>query len=178
MRKITGTDDIAFGHGQTLLNMLGPGLASWLQTRRFYENVKIKESFNFLRDMSVSISIIMLLVAFIGAGLAINQIGVAAFEEQISGGQNWFVYTLLIALNFTAGVLVLLQGVRMLIAEITPPSKVSQRNSSPVQNLHWIAPSFIRCSQCPDLWFDLRHIGQVVGMIVLALCAGLFRCPA
>ena len=47
-------------------------------------------------------------------------IGIAGFQKDISGGQNWLVFILLQALGFTAGVLVLLQGVRMLIAEIVP----------------------------------------------------------
>jgi PTS system ascorbate-specific IIC component len=171
MRKITGSNEIAFGHGQTLLNMLGAWAGKLAgKPEDSTENVKIKESFNFLRDMSVSISIVMLLVAFIGAGLAIGQIGVAGFEEQISNGQNWIVYTLLIALNFTAGVLVLLQGVRMLIAEITPAFKgIAEK----------LIPGAIPALDCPVIYpyapnaliFGLISgtIGQVVGMVVLAL---------
>lgn len=171
MRKITGSDEIAFGHGQTLLNMLGAWAGKLVgKPEDSTENVKIKESFNFLRDMSVSISIIMLIVAFIGAGLALGQIGTAGFEEQISNGQNWIVYTLLTTLNFTAGVLVLLQGVRMLIAEITPAFKgIAEK----------LIPGAKPALDCPVIYpyapnaliFGLISgtIGQVVGMVVLAL---------
>ncbi len=171
MRKITGSDEVAFGHGQTLLNMLGAWVGNLVgNPEDSTENVKIKESFNFLRDMSVSISIIMLLVAFIGAGLAIGQIGTAGFAETISGGQNWIVFTLLTALNFTAGVLVLLQGVRMLISEITPAFKgIAEK----------LIPGAKPALDCPVIYpyapnaliFGLISgtIGQVAGMVLLAL---------
>ena len=171
MRKITGSDEIAFGHGQTLLNMLGAWAGKLVgKPEDSAEKVEIKESFSFLRDMSVSISIIMLLVAFVGAGLAISKMGIAAFQEQISGGQSWFVYTLLIALNFTAGVLVLLQGVRMLIAEITPAFKgIAEK----------LIPGAKPALDCPVIYpyapnsliFGLISgtIGQVAGMVLLAL---------
>jgi len=171
MRKITGSDEIAFGHGQTLLNMLGAWAGSLVgDPEDSAEKIEIKESFSFLRDMSVSISIIMLLVAFIGAGLAISQLGMAGFEENISGGQSWFVFTLLTALNFTAGVLVLLQGVRMLISEITPAFKgIAEK----------LIPGAKPALDCPVIYpygpnsliFGLISgtIGQVAGMILLAL---------
>jgi PTS system ascorbate-specific IIC component len=73
--------------------------------------------------MAISISLIMLVVAFVAAIVAVVQVGIPAFQQDISGGQNWLVFTLLQALGFTAGVLVLLQGVRMLIAEIVPAFK-------------------------------------------------------
>jgi len=171
MRKITGSDEIAFGHGQTLLNMLGAWAGKLVgKPEDSSENVKIKESFNFLRDMSVSISLIMLLVAFIGAGLALGQIGTTGFAENISGGQNWIVFTLLTALNFTAGVLVLLQGVRMLIAEITPAFKgIAEK----------LIPGAKPALDCPVIYpyapnaliFGLISgtIGQVASMVILAL---------
>lgn len=171
MRKITGSDEVAFGHGQTLLNMLGAWAGKLVgNPEDSTEKVKIKESFDFLRDMSVSISIIMLLVAFIGAGLAIGQIGTVGFAETISGGQNWIVFTLLTALNFTAGVLVLLQGVRMLISEITPAFKgIAEK----------LIPGAKPALDCPVIYpyapnaliFGLISgtIGQVAGMVLLAL---------
>jgi len=171
MRKITGSDEIAFGHGQTLLNMLGAWAGKLVgDPEDSAEKIEIKESFSFLRDMSVSISIIMLLVAFIGAGLAMSQVGVAGFEETISAGQNWFVYTLLTALNFTAGVLVLLQGVRMLISEITPAFKgIAEK----------LIPGAKPALDCPVIYpygpnsliigLISGTVGQIIGMVLLAI---------
>ncbi len=171
MRKITGNDEIAFGHGQTLLNMLGAWAGKLVgDPEDSAEDLEVKDSFSFFRDMAISISLIMLVVAFVGAILAITKIGTAGIEEMVSGGQNWFVFTLLKALEFTAGVLVLLQGVRMLIAEITPAFKgIAEK----------IIPGAKPALDCPVIYpfapnsliFGLISgtIGQVLGMIVLAL---------
>ncbi len=119
MRKITGSDDIAFGHGQTLLNVIGGWLGGLVgNPEDSAEKLKMPEGLAFFRDMSISISLIMLIVvivAMIFAG--------PAFVTELSGGQNWIVFSVLQALGFTAGVLVLIQGVRMLIAEIVPAFK-------------------------------------------------------
>ena len=121
MRKITGGDEIAFGHGQTLLNMTGAWVGRVIgNPEDTTEKVEVSEGWGFFRDIAVSTSIVMVVVVAIGATLAVIQIGIAGFQETISGGQNWLVFALLQALGFTAGMLVLLMGVRMLIAEIVP----------------------------------------------------------
>jgi PTS system ascorbate-specific IIC component len=171
MRKIVGSDEIAFGHGQTLLNMV----AAWLgmlvgNPEDSAEDLEMSDSLSFFRDMAVSISLIMIVVAMVGVILAITQVGVSGVEADISGGQSWFVFTLLQALGFTAGVLVLLQGVRMLIAEIVPAFKgVAERlipGARPALDVPVIYP-FAPNSLIIGLISGT--IGQVVGMVALAL---------
>lgn len=173
MRKITGTDDIAFGHGQTLLNMVAAWVGALIgDPEDSAEDREISDSLTFFRDMAVSISLIMIIVAFVAVILAILQVGIGGVEEQISSGQNWFVFTLLQALGFTAGVLVLLQGVRMLIAEIVPAFKgVAEK----------LIPGARPALDCPVIYPFAPNsliiglisgtIGQVLGMVVLALIA-------
>lgn len=171
MRKITGSDDIAFGHGQTLLNMVGAWVGRLVgDPDDSAEGTEMSDSLSLFRDMAVSISLIMILVAAVGAVLAVIQIGAAGVEANISGGQNWIVFTLLQALGFTAGVLVLLQGVRMLIAEIVPAFKgVAER----------LIPGAKPALDCPVIYPFAPNsliiglisgtIGQVLGMVALAL---------
>ncbi len=45
------------------------------------------------------------------------------FVESISGGQNWLVFTFMQSLTFAGGVYIVLQGVKMFIAEIVPAFK-------------------------------------------------------
>jgi len=171
MRKIMGNDETAFGHGQTLLNMLGAWVGKLIgNPEDSAEKVKVKDSFSFFRDMAMSISIIMFIISMVAMVLAIMQVGVAGFEANISGGQNFIVFTILQALGFTAGVLVLLQGVRMLIAEIVPAFKGIAEV---------VVPGAKPALDCPVIYpfapnsliFGLISgtIGQVVGMVVLAL---------
>jgi PTS system ascorbate-specific IIC component len=171
MRLITGNDEIAFGHGQTLLNMLGAWVGKLIGNKEdSAENAKMPESLNFFRDMAISISLIMLIVAFVAAIVAVIQVGVAGFQKDISGGQNWLVFTILQALGFTAGVLVLLQGVRMLIAEIVPAFKgIGER----------LIPGAKPALDCPVIYPFAPNsliiglisgtIAQVVAMLLLAI---------
>jgi ascorbate PTS system EIIC component len=171
MKLITGSNAIAFGHGQTLLNMLGAWAGKAFGNKEdSAEKIQFSEKFNFVRDMSISIGLIMLLVALVASIMAVAQVGVAAFQEKISGGQNWLVFTLLQAMGFTAGVLVLLQGVRMLIGEIVPAFKgIAER----------VIPGAIPALDCPVIYSFAPNsliiglitgtIGQILGMILLAL---------
>ncbi|MBC7250980.1 MAG: PTS ascorbate transporter subunit IIC [Anaerolineae bacterium] len=119
MRKITGSDEIAFGHGQTLLNVTGGWLAKLVgNPEDSAEDLKLPEGLSFFRDMAISISLIMLLVVIVAMIFAGPE-----FVSGLSGDQNWIVFSILQALGFAAGVLVLIHGVRMLIAEIVPAFK-------------------------------------------------------
>lgn len=171
MRLITGSDEIAFGHGQTLLNMLGAWAGKLVGKKEdSAENIAMPENLNFFRDVAISISIIMLVVALVAAIVAVVQIGIPGFEKDISNGQNWLVFTILQALGFTAGVLVLLQGVRMLIAEIVPAFKGIGERAIP-----GVKPAL----DCPVIYPFAPNsliiglisgtIGQVVAMILLAV---------
>lgn len=171
MRKIVGNNEIAFGHGQTLLNMVGAWVGKLIgDPNDSAEDSEMPDSLNFFRDMAISISLIMIVVALVAVILAVIQIGIAGVQETISGGQNWFVFALLQALGFTAGVLVLLQGVRMLISEIVPAFKgVADK----------LIPGAIPALDCPVIYSFAPNsliiglisgtIGQVLGMIFLAL---------
>lgn len=171
MRKITGSNEIAFGHGQTLLNMLGAWVGKLIgNPDDSAEKIKMPEKLNFFRDIAMSISIIMLIITLIAAILAVGQMGVAGFTEKISKGQNWLVFSILQALGFTAGVLVLLQGVRMLIAEIVPAFKgIAEK----------VIPGAKPALDCPVIYPFAPNsliiglisgtVGQILGMVVLAL---------
>jgi PTS system ascorbate-specific IIC component len=171
MRKITGSDEIAFGHGQTLLNMLGAAVGKLIGKKDdSAEKLEVPQGLNFFRDMAISISLIMLVVALIAAIVAVVQIGIPAFEKNISSGQNWLVFTILQALGFTAGVLVLLQGVRMLIAEIVPAFKGIAEKAIPGAKpaldcpvIYPFAPNSL------IIGLISGTIAQVVAMVLLAL---------
>lgn len=171
MRKITGSDDIAFGHGQSSLNIICALVGKVIgNPEQSAEKVEVPEGLNFFRDMAISISLIMLVVSLIAAILAAIQIGPAGIEEQVSNGQNWLVFAILQGLGFTAGVLVLLQGVRMLIGEIVPAFKgIGEK----------LIPGAKPALDCPVIYpfapnslilgMIMGVIGQVLGMVVLAL---------
>lgn len=117
MRRITGTDDIGFGHFGTL----GYVLSGWLGSKcgkgsRSTEEMNLPKNLSFLRDSSISISLTMIVIYMILAICA----GQTYVEEKLSGGQNFLVYSIIQAITFAAGVFIILQGVRLVLAEIVP----------------------------------------------------------
>lgn len=117
MRRITGNDDIAFGHFGTL----GYVLSGWIGTKvgkssRSTEEMNLPKNLSFLRDSSISISMTMIVIYLILAICA----GQDYVESQLSGGQNYLVYSIIQAITFAAGVFIILQGVRLILAEIVP----------------------------------------------------------
>ena len=119
-RKVTNSDDFAMGHFGSL-GYLTSGFigAKFGDKSKSTETIPVPKSLGFLRDTSVSISLTMVLLFLIVAPIA----GKEYVETTLSGGQNMFVFSLLQAITFAAGVYVVLAGVRMLIAEIVPAFK-------------------------------------------------------
>ncbi|WED23444.1 hypothetical protein L3Q72_19585 [Vibrio sp. JC009] len=79
------------------------------------EDINVPESMAWLRDSTVSMAIIAAVIwVTLGAVAGPEIVGKTA------GGQNWIIYLLLLAMQFAGGLTVLLQGVRMLIAELVP----------------------------------------------------------
>ena len=123
-KKILKTDAVGFGFwGSSLIVFCGwigklVGKKDRNEEEDTWENVHVPESFGFLKDMSVLMGIIMVAVFII--------VAVAAGPEvvgELAAGQNMFVYAIVQGLTFVAGVLVLLQGVRMFLGEIIPAFK-------------------------------------------------------
>jgi PTS system ascorbate-specific IIC component len=119
VRKVTGNDNVAFGFwGSSWISLSGwvGGLVG--DKSKSSEDIKVPKSLDFLKDMSVLMGIVMVLVYGITA-LFVDPAKMA----EITKGQNTYLFAILNALTFVAGVLVLLQGVRMFLAEIIPAFK-------------------------------------------------------
>ncbi|EFB2663685.1 PTS ascorbate transporter subunit IIC, partial [Escherichia coli] len=83
---------------------------------RSTEEMNLPKNLSFLRDSSISISLTMMVIYLI---MAISA-GREFVESQFSGGQNYLVYAIIMAITFAAGVFIILQGVRLILAEIVP----------------------------------------------------------
>lgn len=116
MRKITGEDKIAYGHLTTLGVVISALVGKQFgNTEKDSEEVNVPERLGFLKDTAISVSIVMVLVyliTVIAAG--------PAFVADFAGEQHYLIFAILRGLGFAAGVLVLLYGVRMFLAEIIP----------------------------------------------------------
>lgn len=124
VRKILKTDDVAFGFwGSSLVCLSGwvGGLTAKKDRdpeKDTWESVNVPEKLSFLKDMSVLMAIVMAVVYVVTAVAAGPKV-----VNELSGGSNYIIYALLQGLTFVAGVIVLLQGVRMFLGEIIPAFK-------------------------------------------------------
>ncbi|AOX99354.1 PTS ascorbate transporter subunit IIC [Jeongeupia sp. USM3] len=119
-RKITGNDSFALGHFGTI-GYLSAALVgkAFGKGGRSTEDIKVPESLRFLRDTSISMALTMGILYIIVSLFA----GPAFIEGTLSGGVNFLVFAIKQALVFSAGVYIILAGVRLLISEIVPAFK-------------------------------------------------------
>lgn len=123
VRKVLKTDDVAFGFwGSSLVCLCG-----WFgklvgkknrDENDTWENVNVPKSISCLKDMSVLMSIVMIVVFLVTTIFAGKET-----MAVVTGGTNSVIFAILQGLTFTAGILVLLQGVRMFLGEIVPAFK-------------------------------------------------------
>lgn len=133
------------------------------------EDMKLPEGLKFFKDTSMSIAIVMFVFYMLVVILAGPE-SVGAY----SGGTNYLIYGLLKALGFTAGVMVLLQGVRMLLGELVPAFKgIADKlvpNAIPaldVPALFGFAPNSLM------LGFIFATIGMIVAMFISSALFGV-----
>lgn len=114
MRKVTGHDQLAYGHTSAsnvwLAAKLGPLVGSEEQST---EDVELPSWLGFFRDVTAATAFVISVVVIIAALLA----GPA---DVPSGNLNYIVYAVIQGLTFALGIAILLFGVRMVIAEIVP----------------------------------------------------------
>lgn len=119
VRKVTGNDNVAFGFWGSSLVWLSGWIGGLVGNKKqSTEDIKVPKSIDFLKDMSVLMGIVMAVI-FIVTAIFVDP----ATMAEVAGGQNKFQFSIMTALTFVAGVLILLQGVRMFLGEIIPAFK-------------------------------------------------------
>lgn len=126
MVKITGTDQVALGHtsafGAWLAAVLGKFVGG--KNPKSAEDINLTGKFEFLRDSNVITALTMVLLFAVGAGLLYTRDTDAARALIASSGtQNFVIYNILRAIEFAAGIAVVLFGVRLFIGELIPAFK-------------------------------------------------------
>lgn len=165
MRKITGNDDVAFGHFGTI----GYVLSGWIgglvgKGSRSTEDMNLPKNLSFLRDSSISISLTMMAIYLI---LAVSA-GSEYVEGTLSKGDNYLVYAIIQAITFAAGVFIILQGVRLILAEIVPAftgfSEKLVPNAKPALDCPVVFPY---APNAVLLGFLFSFLGGLIGLFVL-----------
>lgn len=165
MPRVTGGQAIALGHFGTLGYWLAGFIGSKVgKAEDSIEKYRFPTWLSFLRDTLVATTVVMLVV-FLAAVLAAGD-----EAARLAGDQSVWAFALMQALSFTAGVAIILQGVRLIIAEIVPAFQgISAR----------IVPEARPALDCPVTFpyaptavlvgFIASFVGGVLSMLVLAL---------
>ncbi|MDD3185651.1 MAG: PTS ascorbate transporter subunit IIC [Anaerostipes sp.] len=118
--KILKNDSVAMGHfgGFSYLT------AAWLgkiygENSKSTEDMKLPKKLSFLRELSVTLCLVLVIMYIIVASAA----GKQYIESTLSSGQNYIVYCISLALRFTGGFVVITTGIRWFINEIVPAIK-------------------------------------------------------
>lgn len=171
IREVTGNDSLALGHFGSCCYWLSGQIGKLCGRKgkgRTTEEVNFPKGLSFLRDNTISIAIVMFFCYIIVAGVA----NFSRYTEaaEIFGDSNWVLYSVINAITFSAGIYIVLAGVRMLIAEIVPAFKgISEK----------LVPNAKPALDCPILFpyapnavligFLVSFIGGIIGLAVLAL---------
>lgn len=170
VRKLTGNDSFAIAHLTTLGTVPAAFVGGLLGDKsKDAEDIKLPESLEFFKDTSMSVSIVMGIFYFVITVMA----GPTKVAE-LAGDTNYIIYGLLKALGFTAGILVLLQGVRMFLGELVPAFKgISDK----------LVPGAIPALDVPALFafapnslmigFITAVLGMLVAMVVSSALFGV-----
>lgn len=168
MRKITGGDDQAIGH----FNMIGYALSGCIgmlfkkHADQTTENFKFPKWLGIFKDFLMGVAIIMSIIFYVAA-FAAGQ----AVVSKISNGVDWLVFPLIQALTFTAGISILMTGVRMFLAEITAAFvSISEKfipGSRPALDVPTIFPF---APTAVLVGFISSYIAGLIGVAVMGLC--------
>lgn len=169
VRRIIGNNSIAIGHLTTLGTVISAKIGGLVGDKsKSAEDIKLPESLEFFKDTSVSVSLVMMIFYLI--------VVIAAGPEVVSeyaGDQNYILFGLLKAMGFAAGILILLQGVRMFLGELVPSFKGIADKLVPgaipaldVPALFGFAPNSLM------IGFIMAVIGMIVGMFVSSAVFG------
>lgn len=119
MRKLTGSDEYAMGHYNGFNYAAASLISKWTgDPENSTEDVKVDERWGFFRDSTLVIAIIMTIV-FVGTFIFAD----SELTSELAGGDNYLMFAIIQGLTFSAGFVIVLQGVRMMLGEIIPAFK-------------------------------------------------------
>ena len=124
MEKVIGSDDWGYGHTSSSACFLGAEAGKRLgdPEKHDTEKLHLPRSLSFFKDVNVSTAVVIAAIMLIAMAFAKADVR-AAQAAAYSATMNPWVWAMVSALRFAAGIAVLLFGVRMFLAEIVPAFK-------------------------------------------------------
>lgn len=167
--KLTGRKDFTIGHTTTIIAVIGALLGKWFgDPSQSLEDMDLPEGLSFTKSMTVSTSLIMFLLYLVMGFI----VGLPAAAGAFTGGVIWlwFLWIVMQAILFGGGLIILLTGVRMMLAEIVPAFHGIARR---------IVPNGIPALDCPMVFpygqnalmigFPIAMIASLVTLVIFGL---------
>lgn len=119
VKMVTGNDSFTIGHTCSIFCIMGSWIGRFIGDKnKSTEELRLPASLDFLRDTTITSGIIIAIVHMIVGGC----VG-ADIRAEVFGGQPLVAFAIIQGMTFAAGMIILLQGVRMMLAEIVPAFK-------------------------------------------------------
>lgn len=175
MEEITGDDSLALGHFGSACYWLSAQIGKMFGKKEdttTTEDINFPNTLSFLRENTISIALAMFLCYIIVSGVAVF----SSPEEaaKIIGEDNWIIYSVIQSITFSAGIYIVLSGVRMLINEIVPAFKgISEKlvpNAKPALDCPIVFPY---APNAVLIGFFCSFLGGILALGILALMGNM-----
>lgn len=120
-RRVTGSGAVALGHAGSFNYFMAAQVGKLFKnskSSKSIEDLNMPEKLNFLRDSTIQIAISMIILLTI-----LSLFTPSTTMESLTDGGSEIVFIIMQAFNFTAGIWIVLQGVKMTISELVPAFK-------------------------------------------------------
>lgn len=167
VRKVTNTDEIAIAHtgdfGYLIAGLVAKAVGD---TSKTTEDLNVPKKVSFLRDNTIAVTVTMA-VAYLIVALAAGP----TYVDKFSGGINYIIYAIIESGSFSAGVYIMLAGVRMILNELIPAFKgISERLVPGAKAGLDIPILFPFAPNAVIIGFFSSFIGGLVATVVMILC--------
>ena len=171
IEAITGDDSLALGHFGSACYWLSAQIGKLFgknDETTTTEDINFPKNLSFLRENTISIALAMFLCYIVVAGAAV--FNAPSEAAKILGEDNWVLFSIIKSITFSAGIYIVLSGVRMLINEIVPAFKgISEKlvpNAKPALDCPIVFPF---APNAVLIGFFSSFVGGIVALAFLAL---------
>lgn len=137
------------------------------------DRLKLPVWASMFRDNTVVLFFLMPII-FVGMGLAVGQEGIQALAGTGPEATNWILWLIIKAWTFSAGIVILLQGVRMFVGSIIPAFKGISDKFLPGAVPALDAPTFYPYSPMGGMF---GFLGSSIGAIMVCLLTIIAHAP-
>lgn len=165
MKEVKGGEGFTLAHSSSVGILISSLLGKAFGNKEHdLENLKVPKKLNFLREMTISLTIVMTILFFVLSLIA----GPTWVRENVTSGQDIIVFSILRGVSFGMWITVIITGVRMMLSEIIAAfhgiaNKIIP-NSVPGLDIPLLFPNY---PNSVILGFLTSLVAGLIGMLIL-----------